>query len=252
MDSIVDYGELGIWGIGSLLYGIFWLVMLVDAIKREEWIWVLFLIVFGPFTTLWYYFQVYRSGDGILSRGFELPGAFDRKRIKELQAKIHHLDNAAHHSQLGDIYFQQGKMDKAEVCYKAAMERDPSDPDTRAHYGQCLLRSKRPNEALPLLEGVCKEVPKHDYGHTRMALAETYAVLGRLNDAIREFENVLQHNGYARAKVQLAHLYTTANRLPEARGLLVETLEEDVHSPAFQRKRDKVWIRQAKKLLSKV
>ena len=50
------------------------------------------------------------------TRGFELPGAHRRKRIKELQAKIHHLDKAHHYFELGDIYFQQGKLDKAEAA----------------------------------------------------------------------------------------------------------------------------------------
>ena len=59
-------------------------------------------------------------------RGFELPGAQSRKRIKELQAQIHHLDNAYHHFQLGDVYFQRGKLAEAEKCYRAALERDPT------------------------------------------------------------------------------------------------------------------------------
>ncbi|HEY1171363.1 MAG TPA: tetratricopeptide repeat protein [Verrucomicrobiae bacterium] len=244
--------ETAFVGLGGALFFIFWLVMMVDAVERKEWMWVVFLFLFPPINTVLYFFMVYRDGNSSLSKGFEFPGAYNRKHIKELQAKIHHLDNASHHSQLGDIYFQQGKLDKAEACYKAAMERDATDVDTRAHYGQCLLRLKRPAEALPLLEGVCREVPKHDFSHTRMALAETYVGLGRVTEAVREFEQVLQQNGYARAKVQLAELYIQTNRATDARNLLREALDEDVHAPSFQRKRDKVWMRQAKKLLAKV
>src|SRR5207249_12279823 len=97
----------------------------------------------------------------------ELPGAHDRRRIKELEAKIHHLDKPYHHFQLGDIYFQQGKLAQAESCYRAALERDPQDIDTRAHLGQSLLRQKRPAEARPLLEGVITESPKHDRSEER-------------------------------------------------------------------------------------
>ncbi len=246
------FESFAFFGLGGVIFGIFWLVMLFDACERKEWMWVVFLVIFPPINTILYFFMVYRDGNSSLSRGFEFPGSYDRRRIKELQAQIHHLDNAAHHSQLGDIYFQQGKLTKAEPCYKAAMERDPTDVDTRAHYGQCLLRLNRPAEGLPLLEGVCREVPKHDFAHTRMALAETYAVLGRREEAIREFEQVLVSNGYARAKVQLADLCIQAGRANEARALLRETLEDDAHSPSFQRKRDRVWIAQAKKLLGKV
>jgi hypothetical protein len=117
----------------------FHLWMLIDAIRRQDWGWVLFLIVFPGFASFWYFFQVYRAAP-VATRGFELPGAHDRRRIKELQAQIHHLDKPHHHSQLGDIYFQQGKLDKAEASYRAALERDPQDIDTRAHLGHTLLR----------------------------------------------------------------------------------------------------------------
>src|SRR5262249_23684626 len=103
--------------------------MLVDAIRNREWVWALFILVAPGFGSFWYFFTVYR-GAGSGARGFELPGAHDRRRIKELSAQIHHLDKAHHHSQLGDIYFQQGKFDKADACYRAALERDPQDIDT--------------------------------------------------------------------------------------------------------------------------
>src|SRR6185436_15359630 len=127
--------------------------MIVDAIRGREWIWILFMLVMPVLGTLWYYFNVYR-GAGSMTRGFELPGAASRQRIKELQAQIHHLDKPHHHSQLGDIYFQKGKLKEADASYRAAMERDPQDIDTRAHFAQCLLRQKNPKEALPLLQGV--------------------------------------------------------------------------------------------------
>ena len=172
-----------------LLLFTFQLWMFIDAIRREDG--------FGPFSSssasglsaVLYYFFVYRAAPSA-TRGFELPGAHDRRRIKELQAQIHHLDKAHHHSQLGDIYFQQGKLDQAEASYRAAMERDPQDIDTRAHLGQCLLRQKRAAEARPLLEGVMREKPDHDYGHTMMALAETLTALGETDAALQPWQQV--------------------------------------------------------------
>ena len=75
---------------------------------------------------------------------------------------------------------------RPKPAYRAAMERDPQDIDTRAHLGQCLLREKRPAEARPLLEGVIAENPKHDYGHTMMALAETLTALGETGERARK------------------------------------------------------------------
>src|SRR5882672_6260854 len=190
----------------ALLFGLFQLWMLVDAVRRKEWVWALFLVVFPVFSSFWYFFYVYRDAPSA-TRGFELPGAHDHKRIKELQAQIHHLDKPHHYSQLGDIYFQRGKLDQADACYRAALERDPQDIDTRAHFGQCLLRQNKPQEARPLLEGVVAENPKHDYGHSLMALAETLASLGQKEAAIATWQRVADSHSYPRARVQLAQLY---------------------------------------------
>ncbi|MEK7707183.1 MAG: tetratricopeptide repeat protein [Verrucomicrobiota bacterium] len=233
--------------VGLLLFGLFNLWMIIDAIRRKEWMWVVILLIFPGLGTLWYFFYIFR--DSPPTRGFELPGAHDRHRIKLLQAQIHHLDKAHHYSQLGDIYFQRGKLDKAEACYRAALERDAQDLDTRAHLGQCLLRLKRPTEARPLLEGVVTENPKHDYGHTMMALAETLTALGETDNAILYWQHITQNHSYPRAKVQLAELYLAKNQTDLARAELQEVLAEDPHAPAFQRKRDHVWVRRAKGLM---
>jgi hypothetical protein len=229
----------------------FQLWMLIDAIRRKEWMWIFFILVFPVFGTFWYFFQVYR-GSPTATRGFELPGAYDRRRIKELQAQIHHLDKAHHYSQLGDIYFQQGNLAQAEACYRSALERDPQDIDTRAHLGQCLLRGKRPAEARPLLEAVTTENPKHDYGHSLMALAETLGALGETDAAIAVWQRVTENHSYPRARVQLAELFLAKNLPDQARAEVNEVLADAPHAPAFQRKRERVWINRARKLARQI
>jgi hypothetical protein len=239
---------------GSILWLValaFQIWMLVDALRRREWIWAVFIFLFPLINALLYYFLVYRAAPSA-TRGFELPGAHHRKRIKELEAQIHHLDKAHHHSQLGDVYFQQGKLAKAEACYRAALERDPQDLDTRAHLGQCLLRLKRPAEARPLLEGVLTEKPEHDYGHTMMAQAETLTALGETDNAILYWQHVTQNHSYPRASVQLAELYLAKHQPELARAGLKDVVSDDAHAPAFQRRRDRVWVSRAKSLMRKL
>lgn len=235
-----------------LLAAIFHLWMMIDAARKREWMWVAILVIFPGLSTIWYFFYMFRSAPASATSGFELPGAYDRKRIKQLEAQIHHLDKAHHHSQLGDLYFQRGKLDKAEACYRAALERDPEDLDTRAHLGQCLLRLKKPVEARPLIEGVVVENPKHEYGYTMMALAETLTALGETGPAIAVWKRVLEGNSYPRAKVQLAELYL-ANQQPDlARAELSDVVYDAGHAPAFQRRRDGIWFRRARSLMRKV
>ena len=175
----------------ALLALAFQIWMLVDAIRRREWLWAVLIGIGFFLSALLYYFAVYRNAQSGM-RGFELPGQHDRRRIKELQAQIHHLDKAHHHSQLGDIYFQQGKLARAEACYRAALQRDPDDADTLAHLGQCLLRQKRPADARPLLERVIARDPKHDYGHTMHHGFSAAHTLGDIDEALNIMEDTLR------------------------------------------------------------
>lgn len=233
-----------------VLFG-FQIWMLVDAIRRQEYIWALFIFIFPLVNALLYYFLVYRAQPSA-TRGFELPGASKRSRMKELQTQIHHLDKAHHHAELGDIYFQQGKLAEAERSYRAAVERDASDPDFQAHLGQCLLRQGKAAEAAPLLESVIRQNPQHDYGHTLMAYAETLAKLGRKDEALTTWQRVLENHGYARARVQLSELYLERGATELARKELTDLLADEAHGPAFQKQRDKVWLKRAKALLKQL
>jgi tetratricopeptide (TPR) repeat protein len=232
-----------------LLVFAFQIWMLIDAVRREEWFWALLIFLFPPFTPLWYYFMVYRAAPSA-TQGFELPGASSRRRIKELEALIHNLDKPHHYLELGDIYFRKGNLAKAESCYRASLQREPNDIDARAHLGQCLLRQKKAEEACPILYQVCAENPKHDYGYSLMAYAEALAALGDTNGAITVWQAVLKDHSYARARVQLGELYLAQNHRDLAEVEFRGTINDDRHAPGYQRKRDRPWVRKAKRLLA--
>jgi tetratricopeptide (TPR) repeat protein len=222
--------------------------MFIDAIRRQEWIWALLIWVFPGFTALWYFFMVYRAAPSA-TQGFELPGAGRRHRIKELEALIHNLDKPHHYLELGDIYFQKGNLAKAEENYRASLARDPDDIDARAHLGQCLLRQKKVDEAGPILYKVCSENPKHDYGYSLMAYAESLQSMGNVDGAIAVWKEVLNDHSYARARVQLGELYKAKGEKDLAEAELNGAIYDDRHAPAYQRKRDRFWIRKAKTAL---
>jgi hypothetical protein len=50
----------------------------------------------------------------------------------------------------------------------------------------------------------------------------------------------------------MAELYLAKNQADLARAQLKDVLSDDVHAPAFQRKRDRVWVRLAKSLMGKL
>jgi hypothetical protein len=247
-------GGLGIGGtIFVLLVFAFTAWMFVHAVRNGEYLWAAFILFFSGFSALLYFFMVYRaSGGGNPLAGFELPGAADRRQIKKLQADIHHLDKPHHHLQLADIYFSQSKLDMAEASYRAAYERDPKDDDIQAHLGNCLARRGKPQEALPLLEAVCAQNPKHDYGYTLMSLAETQAATGKVDQALATWRQVLSLYGYPRARVQYADLLIQKKEYAEARKSLEEVMHDAPYVTKFQRKREAVWFNRAKAALRSI
>jgi hypothetical protein len=99
---------------------------------------------------------------------------------------------------------------------------------------------------------VCAENPKHDYGHSLMALAETLAALGETDMAIAVWQRVTESHSYPRARVQLAELYLAKGKSDLARAELEEVLADAPHAPAFQRKRERVWVKRARKLMRQI
>ena len=85
-----------------------------------------------------------------------------------------------------------------------------------------------------------------------MALAETLMALGETQAAIATWQKVTDQHQYPRAKVQLAELYVANNQPDLARAELKDVVADDAHAPAFQRKRDKMWVSRAKSLSRKL
>jgi hypothetical protein len=245
-------GGMGLVGdVFAFICFVFTVWMFIHALRNGEYVWAVIIFMFSIFSALIYYFLVYRASasSGNPLAGFELPGAADRRRIKQLEADIHHLDKAHMHLQLADIYFSQGKLEQAEASYRAAYERDPQDEDVRAHLGNCLARRDKDTEALPLLEGVCAQNPKHDYGYTLMTLAETQAEMGQVDRALATWRQVLGLYRYPRARVQFAELLAKQKNYTEARTILEEVTHDAPYGTKFERKREKVWFDRAKSAL---
>jgi hypothetical protein len=85
-----------------------------------------------------------------------------------------------------------------------------------------------------------------------MALAETLSALGEQGAALSIWKQVTENHSYPRAKVQLAELYLANQQGDLARIELRDVVADDEHAPVFQRKRDRVWVRRARRLLHKL
>jgi CRP-like cAMP-binding protein len=85
-----------------------------------------------------------------------------------------------------------------------------------------------------------------------MALAEAQTALGEVDAALLNWKRVLENNSYPRARVQYAELLASRGNVDEAQAEIDEVLADQNHSPAFEKNRNAVWIRRAKKLESRL
>ena len=110
LSSWEDSSAEGLLWIPSLLslgLAVLQIWMLVHAVWRGNWLWLIPLLLAPGLGALLYFYAVFWQTPG--GHGFELPGAADRRRIKQLRTQIHNVDKAVFHAQLGDIFFEQGK-----------------------------------------------------------------------------------------------------------------------------------------------
>jgi Tfp pilus assembly protein PilF len=66
------------------------------------------------------------------------------------------------------------------------------------------------------------------------------------------WQHITQSHSYPRAKVQLAELYLAKQQNDLARAQLKDVVSDDVHAPAFQRRRDRMWVSRARALMGKL
>ena len=148
-----------------LLATIFQFWMFIDAIRREEWIWAVLIFIGWGFTALFYFFLVYRAAPSA-TRGFELPGAHrppphqgtpgadssSRQSASSFAARRHLFSTG------------QARQGRSLLPRGAGTRRARTLIRARTSANACSGRNASA-EARPLLEGVVRENPNHDYGY---------------------------------------------------------------------------------------
>jgi Flp pilus assembly protein TadD len=99
-------------------------------------------------------------------------------------------DNPLYHFTLGNIYYEEGNLTKAEAQFKKALSLNPEDPEILNNlawlYATADMKElRRPAEALKLSQKAARISPKPYILDT---LGESYFVNGRYEEAVRALE----------------------------------------------------------------
>jgi adenylate cyclase len=140
--------------------------------------------------------------------------------------KAYELDGslAMARAQLGFNMTLLGRHDEALAEVERALEQAPNDNTVRHFYGNILAVIGRAEEAIPILEGVLRELPRPPPNRLR-ALAGAQREAGRYEEAIETYKRVVALNpNNVVSLVGLATCYGIMGREQEAQTVAKEVL----------------------------
>jgi tetratricopeptide (TPR) repeat protein len=139
-------------------------------------------------------------------------------------------EDYAAHFLLGQLYWFSKERDKAIAAYERAIALNPNGSEAYAQLGQLLTNSGWAEEGLKLIQKALLLAPIPPLRYPQ-SLAVTYATLGRYEDAIQVYKQILKRSpDYAPAHIGLTAAYSASGRQEEARHQAQDLLRLD---PSF-------------------
>jgi tetratricopeptide (TPR) repeat protein len=111
----------------------------------------------------------------------------------------------------GRVLMRLGDTDKAKIAFKNELASNSNDFDSNLYLGMLLRHDRLIDEALSHLRHAVQLRPREQYA--RYHLAAAYAAAGKPNDALPLLEGVVkEHGDFVEARVLLASVYYRLNR----------------------------------------
>lgn len=235
------------WLLGVAVFA-FSVWMAVDCWRRGRegwWIWI--ILVTGGLGALVYFFTQYWDGSRLQQ------GIWGRlmagRRIREMEARTHHLDTAGAYEALGDAQVEVRRHEDAARSYREALKRDPASLYAQVRLGYMLVELDRADEAWALLGPAYQREPGFDDDRLIRQLARCQAARGNFVDARNLYEYFLRKHSYTEVQLEYARVLLKCGDAAAGRKALEELVEDARHAPRFAQRRDRRWVREARKLL---
>jgi tetratricopeptide (TPR) repeat protein len=143
------------------------------------------------------------------------------------------------HEELGDIYWKQNQLEKAESSFGDELKIDSQSLSATYKLAVVSLERSKPETTVSLLSGLLRRAPK--YPDARYQLGRAEAQLGQVDAAIGSFNAVVADPGQAaggetirQSYYQLAQLYRRAGRPEDSRASLDSFLRLKQEADAAQ------------------
>jgi len=238
---------ISLWHLGV----VFQVLMIVHFFRtRPEYYWFFVILFLGPLGSLVYF--VVEVVPGLRA---ELPviDRFKRKRRQQwLEGMVAETPTQEACADLAKIYAGEGRHAEAIDLFSRALALDPNDPECLHGRGSCFAAVGDRQKAAADLEAVVAIDPSHAFHAAYAELAETYAALGRSDDAAAAYEAILSRTTISRAYYGYGRLLAERGEKEKARKMMREILAKQAALPRYLRRQERPWLRRAKASLKEL
>ena len=173
------------------------------------------------------------------------------KRYRELSDRLATSDTIANRAALAAECQAIGRFEEAESHYDHVLGLPQGDdPAYALAKAQAQFGRKQPAEALATLDALRERWPDFESAEGHLLYARSLAELGRLDEALEEYQAVSQYFPGAEARVRYGLLLQLVGRTAEARMVFNELLIQMRRAPKYLRDAQAEWLSIAEKQLS--
>ena len=239
-----------------LLYAFSWwgwalrIIAIVHFIRRRPnfyWIWV---ILFHWVGALIYIAVEVIPDAGLLRSSFQVFPR--RRRIQEIERAIIDNPSAGNYEELGQLYLDDGKFERARASYDKAISSrtDHADPFYRRAIAEVELGDFA--AAVPDLERTLRSDPEYDFHRAKGLLAWAYAQTGQNEKADTMFREAVRLSTLSETYYHYALFLESQDRKAEARIWAQRILDKKPSMPGYLKRRERPWFRKASGLLGRL
>jgi hypothetical protein len=239
---------------GLFSFGIYGIIIVAIAlthyVKRRPdgyWLWVILLL--GPLGALVY--LVVEALPDLWD-----PGTFRvfprRRRIRELQIDVAENPSPGNYEELGQLYLDDGKWQKARDAFDRSITQrtDSADPFYRRAVAEMELGDYA--AAIPDLERAIAEDPKFDFYRAQGLLAYAYGKTGQNEKAEQRFAEALLRSTLTETQYHYAEFLADQGRTAEAKEMVQRIIRKRASMPGFLKRRERPWFYKNRMLQAKL
>jgi hypothetical protein len=214
--------------------------------RRGEYYW-LFIIFMGGALGAFVYIVVEVVPDLGLIRGvFQSHGR--KARIKVVEAMIIDNPSVANLEELGELYFDEKQYPQAREMFDRAIATRSDSPHSFYRRGFCALTLGHPATAVPDLEFAVHSDPRMDSYRAGMFLAQAYAAVGRSDEALAYFAEVMKYSSTPEMLYSYAAFLKSQNRREESREWTQRLFDKKRTLPHYMQRIERPWFTKGKAL----